>query len=82
MNDWKLVNSKDVSIYDDFAEIYNPDDKKSYEIKVIYYCRSNCNEWIQINVDTYKELTLCKRIFTTYALFNSNEYAQIRLIEL
>ena len=34
------------------------------------------------SVDTYKELTLCKRIFTTYALFNSNEYAQIRLIEL
>ncbi len=28
MNDWKLVNSKDVSIYDDFAEIYNLDDKK------------------------------------------------------
>lgn len=82
MNDWKLVNSKDVSIYDDFAEIYNLDDKKSYKIKVIYYCRSNCNEWIQINVDTYKKLTLCKRIFTTYALFNSNEYAQIRLIEL
>ena len=44
MNDWKLVNSKDVSIYDDFAEIYNLDDKKSYEIKVIYYCRVNSNK--------------------------------------
>ena len=34
MNDWKLVNSKDVSIYDDFAEIYNLDEKNHMKLKL------------------------------------------------